>query len=273
MRAALVLLLLGGAMAAAGATYASAHRGDCKNAPENTLPAFASAVRKGAHQIEFDVKLSRDGVLVIMHDATVDRTTGGTGKVADLTFRELRSLDAGSWFSPRFKGTRIPTLRETLEAIPRGILCNVHLGNVPGLAQRTARLIAEMGRVDQCVLACTREQAAQARAIASGIRICNMSGPRRVLDAYVQETIDARADFIQVLSGLDGLAEAVRRLHARGITVNYFSAQDEELIHQLVRAGVDYILTDDLDLCLRVLAGYGVRPVGASSAHSGVPLM
>jgi glycerophosphoryl diester phosphodiesterase len=249
------------------------HRGDCKSAPENTLPAFASAVRKGAHQIEFDVRLSRDGVPVIMHDATVDRTTDGAGRVAELTFRELRRLDAGSWFAPRFKGARIPTLRETLEIIPREILCNVHLANVPGVAERAARLIVEMGRAEQCVLACTREQAARARAIARGIRICNMSGPRRDLRAYVQETIDARAEFIQVLSGLDGLPEAVRTLHDHGVTVNYYSAQEEEFIRQLVRAGVDYILTDDLDLCLRVLAGYGVRPASVSPAQSGVPLM
>jgi glycerophosphoryl diester phosphodiesterase len=259
--AAIVCALLGCTPAAAGATYASAHRGDCKSAPENTLPAFASAVRKGAHQIEFDVKLSKDGFLVVMHDATVDRTTNGKGRVADLTFQELRSLDAGSWFSSRFKGTRIPTLQEALDAIPARIMCNVHLSDVPGLAARVARVIVENGIVEQCILACTRQQAIEARAIAPALRICNMSGPRDNLPAYVRETIEARADFIQVRSGLDGLADAVRELHGHGILVNYFGAQEESAIRELVEAGVDYILTDDLDLCLRVLAKYGVRPL------------
>ncbi len=261
MTTTIVIALLGGALTAAGATRASAHRGDCRSAPENTLPAFASAVRKGAHQIEFDVKLSKDGFLVIMHDPTVDRTTNGKGEVAGLTFQQLRRLDAGSWFSLRFAGTRIPTLRETLEAIPPAIMCNVHLGEVPDLAAKVARVIAEMGRVEQCVLACTRQQAAEAKAIAPKLRICNMSGQRRFLPAYVKETIDARADFIQALSGLDGLADAVRELHEHNISVNYFGAQDELLIRKLVEAGVDYILTDDLDLCLAVLASYGVQPV------------
>lgn len=259
----IVAALLLSAFISPAATLVSAHRGDCKNAPENTLPAFASAVRKGAHQIEFDVKLSRDGRLVIMHDPTLDRTTDGTGRVEAYTFQELRRLDAGSWFSPRFAGTRIPTLRETLQTIPPEILCNVHLADIPGLAAKTARLIAGMGRVQQCVLACTRQQAAEARAVAPGLRICNMSGQRRNLQAYVRDTIQARADFIQLLSsldGLDGLAGAIRELHRHRITVNYFSAQDEPLIRRLAEAGVDYILTDDLDLCLSVLARYGVRP-------------
>lgn len=259
--AGIVVALLGGALAAYPATLASAHRGDVKAAPENTLPAFVSAVRKGAHQIEFDVKLSKDGFLVIMHDETVDRTTNGRGKVAGLTFDQLRSLDAGSWFAPRFAGTRVPTLEEVLEAIPPAILCNVHLSDTPGLASKTAQLIARMGRVKQCVLACTLEQAAEAKAIAPRLRFCNMSGQRRNLRAYVKDTIDARADFIQILSGLEGLAEAVRELHAHGIRVNYFGAQEETLIEKLAQAGVDYILTDDLDLCLAVLARRGVRPV------------
>jgi glycerophosphoryl diester phosphodiesterase len=81
-----------------------------------------------------------------------------------------------------------------------------------------------------------------------------MSGQRRVLQSYVDDTIATGADFIQLLSGLDGLADAVKRLHRRGITVNYFSAQQEPLIRKLSEAGVDYILTDDLDLALSVLS-------------------
>ena len=75
-----------------------------------------------------------------------------------------------------------------------------------------------------------------------------------------KDTIDARAEFIQVISGLDGLAGAVRQLHMNGISVNYFGAQDAALIRRLAEVGVDYILTDDLDLCLKVLAEYGVTP-------------
>ena len=241
--------------AAFGATGACAHRGDQKNAPENTLPALRLAVEKGAHQIEFDVQLSKDGAMVIMHDATVDRTTDGTGKVSDLTFEQLRALDAGSWFGPEFAGLRIPTLQEVLEAIPAPTLCNVHLKNTPGVAAAAAKAIAEMGRIEQCFLACTIEQADEAKRVAPAIRICNMSRQEGNRDAYVETTLARRCAFIQLhkQNGLKDLQEMVSRLHAGGVTVNYFGAQDEPTIRALAAAGVDYILTDDLELCLRIL--------------------
>lgn len=91
-----------------------AHRGASAVAPENTLAAFAAAEAAGADGIELDVHLSRDGVPVIIHDDTVDRTTSGRGEVGRLRLDELRSLDAGSWFSPSFAGEPIPTLEEVL---------------------------------------------------------------------------------------------------------------------------------------------------------------
>ena len=90
------------------------HRGNVKFAPENTIPAFEVALRYGADLIEIDVRQTRDAELVIIHDETVDRTTDGTGKVADLALKQLKGLDAGSWFDSSFEGVRIPTLRETL---------------------------------------------------------------------------------------------------------------------------------------------------------------
>jgi len=256
-----VFLLAAAALAAPPVnTRASAHRGDSKNAPENTLPAIESAVRKGAHQIEFDVKFTSDHQLVLMHDATVNRTTNGKGRVADLTFAQIRALDAGSWFSPRFAGVRVPAFKEALSAIPPGIVCNIHLSDTPGLAAAVTRVILDMGRVKDCVLACTPAQAAEARRIASSIRFCNMSGQRTDHQAYADDTLRARADFIQLRGGLDGVAEVAERLHRGGVTVNYFSAQDEASIRRLIDARVDYILTDDLDLLIAILGRYGVQP-------------
>jgi glycerophosphoryl diester phosphodiesterase len=89
-----------------------AHRGASGHAPENTLAAFRKAVSLGAAFIETDLQLSRDARFVAIHDATVDRTTGGSGAVHNLTLAELRQLDAGSWFGSEFAGERIPTLEE-----------------------------------------------------------------------------------------------------------------------------------------------------------------
>ena len=92
-----------------------AHRGSSGHAPENTLAAFRKAVAQGAAFIETDLQLSRDARFVAIHDATVDRTTGGHGDVHGLTLAELRQLDAGSWFGSEFAGERIPTLEEILD--------------------------------------------------------------------------------------------------------------------------------------------------------------
>ena len=92
-----------------------AHRGASGHAPENTLAAFRKAVSLGAPFIETDLQLSRDARFVAIHDATVDRTTGGRGAVHDLTLAELRRLDAGSWFGSEYAGERLPTLDEILE--------------------------------------------------------------------------------------------------------------------------------------------------------------
>ncbi len=236
-------------------THACAHRGDIAKAPENTLPAIRLAVEKGAPQIEFDVQTTRDGHLVIMHDGTVDRTTNGSGKVSELTFEEIRALDAGSWFQPEFKGVGVPTLEEVLKEIPETLLCNVHLKDSQGVAAASARVIRDLGKLGHCFLACTEQQAQEAEAVAPEILICNMDRQGGNRAAYVDRTIALKSDFIQLhfAQGTDGLKEDVDRLHAAGVRVNWFGAQEEKLIRTLAEAGVDYILTNDLDLCRRVL--------------------
>ena len=81
-----------------------AHRGAMDTHPENTLSAFREAIRSGAHMIEFDVRLTADGVPVIIHDPSVDRTTDGEGEVGGLTCAEIKELDAGKWKGPEFEG-------------------------------------------------------------------------------------------------------------------------------------------------------------------------
>lgn len=107
-----------------------AHRGASAQAPENTLSAFAIACAAGADGLELDVHLSRDGAAVVLHDETVDRTTNGRGLVANFTLRELQELDAGSWFSPRFAGERLPSLVEVLESFSGRIALNLEVKQV-----------------------------------------------------------------------------------------------------------------------------------------------
>lgn len=106
----------------------AAHRGFASRAPENTMAAFREAVEFGCQWIETDVQLSADGVPVLIHDETVNRTTNGSGKVTDLTLRELRAPDAGLWFGEAFRAEKIPLLTDLLElAAENGTHLNLEL--------------------------------------------------------------------------------------------------------------------------------------------------
>ncbi len=98
-----------------------AHRGASKSTPENTMAALKKAAKLGTPYIEIDVQLTRDGEVVLMHDKTLDRTTNGSGYVTRSSYKTLKRLDAGSWFSPVFKNERIPLLKEVLEWLPKGM--------------------------------------------------------------------------------------------------------------------------------------------------------
>lgn len=94
-----------------------AHRGMSRFAPENTLAAFRKAKEFGINWVEFDVMLTADGEAVVIHDETLERTTNGKGQVISHPFSYIKTLDAGSWFDPQFKGEKIPTLREVIELL------------------------------------------------------------------------------------------------------------------------------------------------------------
>lgn len=103
------------------------HRGAKAYAPMNTLPAFELAAELGAHGIELDVHRSRDGYPVVIHDFSVDATTNGRGRVSEMTLKELKALDAGDWFAPRFAGVQVPTLDEVFEAVGKRVFVNVEI--------------------------------------------------------------------------------------------------------------------------------------------------
>lgn len=120
------------------------HRGAARLAPENTIAALEAAAADGAEWVEFDVKLTRDGVPVIMHDPSIKRTTGVKAKVKHIDYDDLARLDAGRWFDPAFTGERVPTLRDALKTCARlGLAPNIEIKPCRGLARRTAVAVAE----------------------------------------------------------------------------------------------------------------------------------
>jgi glycerophosphoryl diester phosphodiesterase len=231
-----------------------AHRGASGTHPENTLPALQEAVRLGAHMVELDLALTRDGEIVLMHDTTVNRTTNGKGRVLDFDLADLKQLDAGGWKHTRFAGTRVPTLAEALAVLPRSIWINLdtkadaRFGTDPAaVVRRVVELVVATGREHQTFLAARADAAAIARRIAPGIQICSMDRKPDPTD-YVNDAITRRVGFIQLR---DCAQDArfptwIAALKAAGIRINYFYTNEPAEVGRLLAAGVDFVLVDDL---------------------------
>ena len=213
-----------------------AHRGANSTHPENTIAAFKEASRLGAAQIEFDVYLSKDGKLPVIHDSKVDRTTNGKGFVGSFTMAELKKLDAGSWKREQFKGARIPTLTEALEVMPRDIWLNVHLKGGKGTGtEKWLRKSFAQKRTHQAFLACGHAAADGAREVCPEILICNMERQGKN-SAYVDDTIKRNCQFIQLYGGLCS-PEDMKKLKDAGVRVNYFGTNDAEMLKKLFAGG------------------------------------
>lgn len=265
-----VAFFTGSALARSGDTQLPAkglcaHRGGMDTHPENTIPAFKNAIAAGVQMIEFDIQLSKDGQLVIMHDETVDRTTNGSGKISDLTLAEIKALDAGIKKGQQFAGTRVPTFEETLAVMPRNIWLNCHLKGGAEVGKASALLVQKLGRKDQCFLACVEDAAAGARAVVPDILICNTESRYRKDNAqYAAATIGMKAPFIQLVSAA-GTAEerqpSIDKLKANRVHINYFYAAKAEEAQGLWKAGIDFILVNDLPSFLPEMKKAGIQPV------------
>ncbi len=238
-----------------------AHRGASKTHPENTLSSFRAAVKAGAQMIEFDVFLTKENQMVVLHDANVDRTTNGTGKVSDLTLAEIKKLDAGSWKAPEFSGEQIPTLEEVLSIMPYNIWLNVHLKGDGRLSILVANLIKNQGRLHQTFLACSAVAARQAKEAVPGILICNMERQESAHE-YVIGTIKANADFIQLTrSDYPEFTADVKKLKESGIKVNYYGTDAPETIRMLFENGVDFPLVNDIVGLIDIVREQNIKPL------------
>jgi glycerophosphoryl diester phosphodiesterase len=130
-----------------------AHRGASGEAPENTIISFQRAIAQGADVIETDARLSKDKEIVLIHDETVERTTDGRDKVSQLTLKEIKSLDAGSWFGKEFSGEKIPTLSEALEVIRGRTKLNIEFkGKDPLLVPKVTNFLKDEGFIKEAIL-------------------------------------------------------------------------------------------------------------------------
>jgi len=130
-----------------------AHRGFSVAAPENTIAAIKDAIATGAQGCEFDVRQCKDGTLIVIHDDTVDRTTNGLGEIAELTYDQVKLLDAGSWKDERFVGEMVPTLVEALELF-KGSSCKAIIEiKTDGISKEIVRTVKAMDMSEQVYIA------------------------------------------------------------------------------------------------------------------------
>lgn len=230
-----------------------AHRGLSARFPENTLAAFAAALDAGAEMMELDVTLTRDRQLVVIHDDTVDRATDGAGTVSAMTLADLRRLDAGSWFDPRFAGERIPTLDEVL-ALARGragvnieIKASAVEADFPADAveHQVLAVVRRFSMVDAVVVSSFEPKCLR--------RLAAMAGPRPRL-AVLTETPFAPADLglcreigaWSLNPGWGFVTQAmVVAAHAESIRILSYTVNDPVVARHLLALGVDGFFTDD----------------------------
>jgi glycerophosphoryl diester phosphodiesterase len=222
-----------------------AHRGASGTHPENTAAAFAEAIRLGVDSIELDVHRSSDGGLVLIHDGTVDRTSNGTGPVAELTMEELRALDAGSWFAPVFADQRFLILDEALDLIPDSIRLNVHVKayahDRAQVAPEVVSVLKARGRLNNAFMAADESTLLCAREAESTLEICNLSV--RPEGDYVARSALIGCRILQPGHAMTS-TRLVDEAHAHNMEVNPFFADDEQEMRRLADCGVDGILTN-----------------------------
>jgi len=230
-----------------------AHRGASGTHPENTLAAFAEAVRLGVERVEFDVRRTKDGQLIICHDAKVDRTTDGMGNIWELTLAEIKALDAGSHLDPRFAGERVPTLAEALAACP--MVCNVHVYPGPDdldaiIDETIAELLAQ-DRLETAFIAGFGGVVERVAEVEPRLDRCWLSGQSE--PHYPEGAAERGCRILQPWYGqLD--ADLVQRAHTLGQQVHPFFADDADNMRKFIALGVDGLLTNQPALLQQVLA-------------------
>lgn len=233
-----------------------AHRGASGNYPENTLRAFQMALEIGVDEIELDLRSTRDGHLVVMHDATVDRTTDGTGAIGELTLAEIRALDAGRVFGERFRGERVPTWEEALDLVQGKVRLNVHLkegGNPDGKYERkVAKALRAFRMMDDSILACDDESVGKLAEVDPRIA-CRIFPNNRSPEDYIRSSVEMGLRTTQ--PGRDMTTpEFVRMAHESGLGVHVFYADTPEDMRTFMGMGVDGILTNYPERMKEVIA-------------------
>jgi glycerophosphoryl diester phosphodiesterase len=248
-----------------------AHRGGAGLWPENTLPAFRGAIELGCSHLETDLRLSKDGEIVLFHDERLERTTDAEGCVSEFTLQELKQLDAGYRFSPdgqsfpaRGRGFVIPTFAELVAEAP-GVCFNVEIKERgdPDLPTALWEFIQRHGIGDRVIVAAEKHPLVRDFRRLSGKRVATAASRRECLAFWlasglgITRALDIRYQALQIPMQVRDfrflsprLLDSARR---RGIAVHVWTIDDPDQMHRLLESGVDGLMTDFPDRLLGVV--------------------
>jgi len=247
-----------------------AHRGGAALRPENTIAAFDNGLAVGADGLELDVRLTRDGAVVVHHDDTLERTTSGRGRLGACTTDELSSVDAGYWFKPtdaghdfpyRGIGVCVPLLRDVLARYPAIPLIIELKQNLPELAHRTIAQLREAGALDRAALGSFSWRVLRvARAYEPGVATGASREETRLAlyrswvgwplkdEAYREFQVPEKSGPTRIVS-----RRFIRHAHRAGLPVKVWTVNDAEDMRRLIDWGVDALITDRPDLAAGVV--------------------
>lgn len=236
----------------------AAHRGASSEAPENTLAAVGQAIAKRADYAEIDVQETKDGVVILLHDSNLKRTTGVDAEVSDWDYKKIRQLDAGSWFSEEYKGEMIPTLAEILETAKGKIKLNIEIklnGTERNLVHSVVRLIEVYDMTEDCVITSFQ---------ASALKEVKKLNPD-IRTGYILKVAYgdfSGLDFADALSVNYSFATSilVNDAHDAGKEVYVWTVNSREKIINMISNGVDMVITDHPAFARETITSYEVNP-------------
>lgn len=256
---------------------AFAHRGGAALWPENTLASFRGALELGVPYIETDIHRTRDGHIVVFHDARLERTTDGKGFVRHHTLADLKRLDAGYYFSPdgtsypeRGKGHTIPTLAELFD-LSDTVRFNIEIKQGdPSMTEQVWRFLQDRDAVDRVLIAAEHDDIGDEFRRVSGGRTATSPGLRGVLAFWAAvrtgtwRRLGPRYDALQVPASYRGLTVVDERFvhaaHELGLHVHVWTIDDEAEMQRLLSLGVDGLMSDRPDRLMRVLGSSAGPP-------------
>ncbi|MCD2501350.1 glycerophosphodiester phosphodiesterase [Clostridium sp. NSJ-145] len=233
-----------------------AHRGFSSKYPENTLLAFEKAIEVGVDGMEFDVQLTKDGEIVIIHDETIDRTSNGSGRVKDFTYEELLQYDFSASFTGQFGYIKIPLLREYFDLVKdTEIISNIELKNsvydYEDLEEKVYELIVEYGLDKKVIISSfNHESIIKMKKIDSEIKCgflsdCWMIEPGKYTKAYGIECFHPAGYYLT--------GEKVKAIHNEGIEVNVWLGKEPMDYRKLIDMEIDVLISNDPDIVGEIL--------------------